>query len=70
MRDYRREPHIRPREEEKIAVQNGFKTCRRIVDLVHSWFNQLRKLPVRYEKTNRERESLLQLDTCVIILEN
>ena len=53
MRDYRYVPHIRPREEEKVAIQNGFKARRWIVEVVPSRFNQLRKLPVRHEKTNR-----------------
>ena len=50
---YRYEPHIRSRGEEKIAIQNRFKAHRWIVDLVLSWFNRLRKLLVRYEKTDR-----------------
>ena len=72
MRDYRYVPHIRPRGEEKIAVQkiavqNGFKARRWIVEVVHSWFNRFRKLLVRYEKTNRAYESLLQLAASIII---
>ena len=53
MRDYRYVPHIRPRGEEKKVV--------------HSWFNRFRKLLVRYEKTNRAYESLLQLAASIII---
>ena len=67
MQDYRYVPHIRPRGEEKIAVQNGFKARRWIVEVVHSWFNRFRKLLVRYEKTNRAYESLLQLAASIII---
>ena len=67
MQVYRYEPHIRPRGEEKIAVQNGFKARRWIVEVVHSWFNRFRKLLVRYEKTNRAYESLLQLAASIII---
>lgn len=36
MQVYRYEPHIRPRGEEKIAIQNGFKAHRWIVEVVHS----------------------------------
>ena len=67
MQVYRYEPHIRPRGEEKIAVQNEFKARRWIVEVVHSWFNRFRKLLVRYEKTNRAYESLLQLAVSIII---
>lgn len=67
MQDYRYVPHIRPRGEEKIAVQNGFKARRWIVEVVQSWFNRFRKLLVRYEKTNRAYESLLQLAASIII---
>lgn len=67
MQVYRYEPHIRPQEEEKIAIQNGFKAHRWIVEVVHSWFNRFRKLLVRYEKTNRAYESLLQLAASIVI---
>ena len=40
MRAYHYTPHIRPRGEEKIAIQNGFKARRWIVEVVHSWFNR------------------------------
>ena len=56
-----------PQGEEKIAVQNGFKARRWIVEVVHSWFNRFRKLLVRYEKTNRAYESLLPLPASIII---
>ena len=39
MRAYHYTPHIRPRGEEKIAIQHGFKARRWIVEVVHSWFN-------------------------------
>lgn len=62
MRAYHYTPHIRPRGEEKIAIQHGFKARRWIVEVVHSWFNRFRKLLVRYEKqmppTNRYYNSL------------
>ena len=40
MRTYHYTPHIRPRGEEKIAIQHGFKARRWIVEVVHSWFNR------------------------------
>ena len=67
MRAYHYTPHIRPRGEEKIAIQHGFKAQRWIVEVVHSWFNRFRKLLVRYEKTNAAYESLLQLAASIII---
>ena len=67
MRAYHYTPHIRPRGEEKIAIQHGFKARRWIVEGVHSWFNRFRKLLVRYEKTNAAYESLLQLAASIII---
>ena len=67
MRAYHYTPHIRPRGEEKIAIQHGFKARRWIVEVVHSWFNRFRKLLVRYEKTNAAYESLLQLAASIII---
>lgn len=67
MRTYHYTPHIRPRGEEKIAIQHGFKARRWIVEVVHSWFNRFRKLLVRYEKTNAAYESLLQLAASIII---
>ena len=60
-------PHIRPRGEEKIAIQNGYKARRWIVEVAHSWFNRFRKLLVRYEKTNSSYEALLHLAATVII---
>ena len=35
MRAYHYTPHIRPRGEEKIAIQHGFKARRGIVEVVH-----------------------------------
>ena len=67
MRAYGYIPHIRPRGEEKIAIQHGFKARRWIVEVVHSWFNRFRKRLVRYEKTNAAYESLLQLAASIII---
>ena len=67
MRQYRYIPHIRPRGEEKIAIQNGYKAKRWIVEVAHSWFNRFRKLLVRYEKTNSSFEVLLHLAATIII---
>ena len=44
-------PHVRPRGEEIKARKNKrFKPRRWIVEVSHSWFNNFRKLKVRYEK--------------------
>lgn len=67
MKAYRYTPHIRPRGEEKIAIQHGFRAKRWIVEVAHSWFNRFRKLLVRYEKSNAAYESLLQLAASIII---
>lgn len=67
MRKYHYIPHIRPRGEEKIAIQHGYKARRWVVEVAHSWFNRFRKLLVRYEKTNASYESLLQLAASIII---
>lgn len=67
MRNHRYIPHIRPRGEEKIAIQNGCKARRWIVEVAHSWFNRFRKLLVRYEKSNSSYEALLHLAATVII---
>jgi putative transposase len=45
-------PHVRPRGEEIKAKKNQrFKPRRWIVEVAHSWFNNFRKLKVRYEKS-------------------
>jgi len=66
MEKYRYIPHIRPRGEEKIAIQHGYKAKRWIVEVTHSWLNRFRKLLVRYEKTNASYEALLQLAASII----
>ena len=60
-------PHIRPRGEEKIAIQHGYKARRWVVEVAHSWFNRFRKLLVRHEKTNASYESLLHLAASIIV---
>ncbi len=67
MKRYRYVPHIRPRGEEKIAIKNGYKAKRWIVEVAHSWFNRFRKILVRFEKTNSSYEALLQLAAAIII---
>lgn len=67
MKKYRYIPHIRPRGEEKIAIQNGYRAKRWIVEVAHSWFNRFRKLLVRYEKSNSSYVALLQLAAAIII---
>ena len=67
MKKHHYSPHIRPRGEEKIAIQNGYKARRWIVEVAHSWCNRFRKLLVRYEKTNSSYEALLHLAATVII---
>jgi len=67
MRKHRFIPHIRPRGEEKAAIQNGCEARRRIVEVAHSWFNRFRKLFVRYDKTNSSYEALLHPAATVTI---
>ena len=50
MRDCRYESHIRPRREEKIAVQNEFKARRWIVKVVHSWFQSIKGIACQIMK--------------------
>lgn len=45
-------PHVRPRGEDlKAKKHKRFKPRRWIVEVAHSWFNNFRKLKVRYEKS-------------------
>ena len=57
MRAYHDTPHIRPRGEEKIAIQRGFKARRWIVEVVHSWLtvskNFLYAMKKQMPPTNR-----------------
>ena len=39
-------------ERRGIAVRQGYKARRWIVEVAHSWFNRFRKLLVRFEKTH------------------
>ena len=53
--------------KKKIAIQNGCKAKRWIVEVAHSWFNRFRKLLVRYEKSNSSFEALLHFAATIII---
>ena len=62
-------PHIRPRVEEKKAIELHYlKPNRWIIEVAHSWFNRFRKLLVRYEKTYVAYRGLLHLAAAMIIM--
>jgi hypothetical protein len=63
-------PHIRPRGEEKQAIERdpSFKARRWVVELSHSWFNRFRKLCPRYEKTDLSYLALIMLAAAMITL--
>ena len=62
-------PHVRPRGEEIKAKKNKrFKPRRWIVEVSHSWFNNFRKLKVRYEKTTENCLALHHLAAATIAL--
>jgi putative transposase len=62
-------PHVRPRGEEIAAKNNKrFKPRRWIVEVSHSWFNNFRKLKVRYEKTAANCLALHHLAAATIAL--
>ena len=58
--------HVRPRGEEKKAIQSGYKARRWIVEVAHSWFNRFRKILVRYEKKAANYAALCHLTAAVI----
>lgn len=61
--------HIRPRGEEKKAIElHGFKPKRWIVEVAHSWFNRYRKINIRYEKTALAYSGLLHLAAAMITM--
>ena len=61
--------HVRPRDEEIKAKGNQrFKPRRWIVEVSHSWFNLLRKLKVRHEKTTANSPVLHHLGAATIAL--
>ncbi len=59
-------PHVRSRGEEKVAMKEGYKPRRWIVEVAHSWFNRFRKLLVRFEKKAVNYEALLHLAATII----
>lgn len=59
-------PHVRARGEEARAIKQGLKARRWIVEVAHAWFNQFRKILVRYEKLQLSYESLLYLAAAII----
>ena len=62
-------PHVRPRGEEIKARKNKRHKPRRwIVEVSHSWFNNFRKLKVRYEKTTANCLALHHLAAATIAL--
>jgi putative transposase len=62
-------PHVRPRGEEIKAKKNKrFKPRRWIVEVSHSWFNNFRKLKVRYEKKTVNCLALHHLAAATIAL--
>ncbi len=63
-------PHIRPRGEEKKMIENNpnFKAKRWIVEVMHSFLNQFRKLKVRYEKLSLSHTGLSMLASSIITL--
>jgi len=62
-------PHVRPRGEEKKAIElHGFKPKRWIVEVAHSWFNRFRKIHTRYEKTDMAYCGLLHLAAAMITM--
>jgi transposase len=62
-------PHIRPRGEEKSAIENNpdFKARRWVVEVLHSWTNRFRKLLVRFEKKADNYIGLLAFAFAVIV---
>ena len=61
-------PHVRSRGEEKVAMKEGYKPRRWIVEVAHSWFNRFRKIHTRYEKTSIAYYGLLHLAAAMITM--
>ena len=62
-------PHVRPRGEEIKAKRNKRHKPRRwIVEVSHSWFNNFRKLKVRYEKSAKNCLALHHIAASFIAL--
>ena len=54
-------PHVVPRGVEKVEISEGKKARRWVVERIHSWLNNFRKLRIRYEKTSVSYLGLLML---------
>ena len=63
-------PHIRPRGEERALKQINpdWRARRWVVEVSHSWYNQFRKLSIRYEKKVKNWVALHNLAAAVIAL--
>ena len=63
-------PHIRPRGEERTLKQINpdWRAHRWVVEVSHSWYNQFRKLTIRYEKKVKNWIALHNLAAAVIAL--
>ena len=63
-------PHIRPRGEEKKQKENdpNFKARRWIVEVVHAFMNQFRRMKIRYEKLDITHCALAELSAMIITL--
>ena len=61
-------PHVKQRGEEIREKKTipGYKTCRWVVEVSHSWFNRFRKLLVRYEKLTDSYLALCQMAAAII----
>jgi transposase len=66
-------PHIRPRWEDLSKKKNDpdwehpdGKPRRWIVEVVHSWFNNFRKIRIRYEKKSKNYLALLHMVAAII----
>jgi putative transposase len=58
--------HIRPRGEEKKALEAGKKARRWVVERTHSWLNRYRRLLIRWEKKAHNYLALLHF-ACALI---
>ena len=61
-------PHVKQRGEEVEAKKRNprYRARRWVVERTHSWLNRFRKLLVRFEKTVKSYEGLLEL-ACAMI---
>jgi putative transposase len=65
-------PHIRPRGEEKLEIENNpdFKARRWVVEVTHSFVNRFRKLLVRFEKSDNSYLGLIEFAFSIIVWRN